>query len=272
TLDRLPDDVVEAVVATGYLRCAADPSRPDFSTIKNADAQYFYPTLNDTLQIVASSTLGLTLQCARCHSHKYDPIPQADYDRLQAIFMPALRPSEWIPLMDRQIAVATESQQQQAAEHNAKLDAEIARITQELTDLRNQHKQRLFAERLATLPEAIRSDVQAAISKPAEERTEVDRHMVEEFGTLLQPEEAPREAGPGNLADLPAPDGPSQSAQTATLRRTSGDVARSDPSRRAGRHQQARGRADRRRQVLGRKVWPVPPAGRSNTRHGSGRA
>ena len=48
TLDRLPDDVVEAVTATGCLRCAPDSSRPDFSTIKNADAQYFYPTINDT--------------------------------------------------------------------------------------------------------------------------------------------------------------------------------------------------------------------------------
>ncbi|MFN0055870.1 MAG: DUF1549 domain-containing protein, partial [Planctomycetales bacterium] len=76
TLDRLPDEVVEAVTATGFLRCAPDASRPDFSTIKHADAQYYYPTLNDTLQIVASTTMGLTLQCARCHSHKYDPIPQ----------------------------------------------------------------------------------------------------------------------------------------------------------------------------------------------------
>ena len=48
TLDRLPDDVVEAVTATGFLRYAPDSSRPDFSTIKNADAQYFYPTINDT--------------------------------------------------------------------------------------------------------------------------------------------------------------------------------------------------------------------------------
>ena len=43
TLDRLPDEVVEAVTATGYLRCAPDSSRPDFSTIKNADAQYSIP-------------------------------------------------------------------------------------------------------------------------------------------------------------------------------------------------------------------------------------
>ena len=97
SLDRLPEQVVDGITATGFLRCAPDSSRPDFSTIKNADAQYFYPTLNDTLQIVASSTLGLTVQCARCHSHKYDPIPQVEYYRLQSIFMSALRPQQWVP-------------------------------------------------------------------------------------------------------------------------------------------------------------------------------
>jgi hypothetical protein len=68
TQERLPETVVEAVTATGYLRCAADASRPDFASIKNADAQYFYPTINDTLQIIASSTMGLTLPQIRPHS------------------------------------------------------------------------------------------------------------------------------------------------------------------------------------------------------------
>ena len=58
---QLSAEIIEAVTATGYLRCAADSSRPDFTTIKNADAQYFYPTLNDTIKIVATSTLGITL-------------------------------------------------------------------------------------------------------------------------------------------------------------------------------------------------------------------
>lgn len=92
TQKELPPDVVDALVATGYLRCASDTSRPDFATIKNAPG-YYYQTLDDTLKIVASSTMGLTLQCARCHSHKYDPIPQTDYYRMQAIFSPAIAPA-----------------------------------------------------------------------------------------------------------------------------------------------------------------------------------
>ena len=89
TQKELPAEVVEALTATGYLRCASDTSRPDFVNIKNAPG-YYYQTLDDTVKIVASSTMGLTVQCAKCHSHKYDPIPQTDYYRMQAVFMSAL--------------------------------------------------------------------------------------------------------------------------------------------------------------------------------------
>jgi hypothetical protein len=190
TQPTLPDDVVEAVTATGYLRCAPDCSRPDFSTIKNADALYFYPTIQDTMQIVASSTMGLTLQCARCHSHKYDPIPQTDYYRLQAVFMTAYRPKQWIPQMDRQIAIATAAEKAAATQHNAALDAEINKLKAAQTELREQFKKRLLDERLATIPEAIRKDVQTALQKPVEQRTEVEKYLADKFKALLQPDDA----------------------------------------------------------------------------------
>ncbi len=188
-LDRLPDGVIEAVTATGYLRCAADSSRPDFSTIKNADAQYYYPTINDTLQIVASSTLGLTLQCARCHNHKFDPIPQVEYYRMQGIFTAALRPKQWIPQMERRVLVASASQKKTADVHNGKLDSEIAKLKQELADLRAQFKQKLFDDRLVGLPESIRADVKQAIVKAAEGRTVVEKYLAEKFQPLLQPDD-----------------------------------------------------------------------------------
>ena len=44
----------------------------------------------ETIKIVSSSLLGMTVGCAQCHDHRYDPIPQADYYRLRAVFEPAL--------------------------------------------------------------------------------------------------------------------------------------------------------------------------------------
>lgn len=188
-LDRLPEEVVEGVTATGYLRCAPDSSRPDFSTIKNADAQYFYPTINDTLQIVASSTMGLTLQCARCHSHKFDPIPQVDYYRMQSIFMSAFRPRQWIPQMERRVLVASAAQKKAADEHNGKLDVEIARLRKTLAELRVRYQQKLVDDRLATVSEPIRADVQQALGKPADQRSPVEKYLAEKFQTLLQPDD-----------------------------------------------------------------------------------
>ncbi len=177
------------MTATGYLRCAPDSSRPDFSTIKNADAQYFYPTINDTLQILASSTMGLTLQCARCHSHKFDPIPQAEYYRMQSILMSALRPKQWIPQMERRILVATASQKKTAAERNGRLDAEIERLKKELADLRSQYKQKLYDDRLATVPDSIRNDVVLALGKSVDQRSDVEKEYAEKYASLLQPDD-----------------------------------------------------------------------------------
>src|SRR5205823_1501352 len=93
---KLPAAVVEALEATGFLRCASDTSRPDFVNIKNAPG-YYFQTLDDTVKIVATATMGLTLHCTKCHGHKFDPIPQRDYYQVQAVFMGAYRPSQWVP-------------------------------------------------------------------------------------------------------------------------------------------------------------------------------
>jgi hypothetical protein len=189
TRKELGPEVVEALVATGYLRCASDTSRPDFVTIKNAPG-YYYQTLDDTVKIVASSTLGLTVQCARCHSHKYDPIPQTDYYRLQAIFMSAYRPAQWVPQVQRRLLEATEAQEKEAREHNAGVDAAVARLRRQAEELRRPFGDRLFAARLAKLPEPIREDVRAALATDPAKRNEVQKYLAGKFQKELRPDPA----------------------------------------------------------------------------------
>ncbi len=50
----------------------------------------------DEIETVSSSVMGLTMKCARCHSHKYDPLPQRDYYRFKAIFKGAYDEHDWI--------------------------------------------------------------------------------------------------------------------------------------------------------------------------------
>jgi hypothetical protein len=67
----------EQVVATGYF-----PISRRFSSV----AEEFHLTLDDTVDNFGKAILGLSVSCARCHDHKFDPIPQADYYALYGIF------------------------------------------------------------------------------------------------------------------------------------------------------------------------------------------
>ena len=89
----------ELLVATGLLRSARD----DTGNVMTDIPSYHYGILFNTLEILGTSVLGLTLQCARCHSHKYDPIPQRDFYRLMALFTPAYNSKNWLRNGDRKL-------------------------------------------------------------------------------------------------------------------------------------------------------------------------
>ena len=188
TQKQLNPDQVEALVATGYLRCASDTSRPDFKQIKNAPG-YYYQTLEDTVKIVASSTLGLTLQCAKCHSHKYDPITQEEYYRVQAIFMSGYRPAQWVPQVERRLFEATAAQEADAKAHNGRIDASVAELTKKAQALKETFAARLLTDRLALLPEPIREDTRKALATEPAKQTEVQKYLNAKFADRLKPAE-----------------------------------------------------------------------------------
>ncbi len=76
-----PDDP-RRVAATGFLAAGPDV-RPDFVNFRKKDR---YDELDDIVSTIGTAMLGLTLGCARCHDHKYDPIPTRDYYQLLAFF------------------------------------------------------------------------------------------------------------------------------------------------------------------------------------------
>ncbi|HEY3840159.1 MAG TPA: PSD1 and planctomycete cytochrome C domain-containing protein [Bryobacteraceae bacterium] len=72
----------ERLVALGFLRMGTWEADANFKTQLRQDV------LNDITTTVGQVFLGFTVGCARCHDHKYDPIPQRDFYRLQAFFAP----------------------------------------------------------------------------------------------------------------------------------------------------------------------------------------
>ena len=83
--DELEPGNTDAQIATTF--CLAGPDMPD----TNAQEERRHFLLNEMASTVGSSLLGLQFGCAQCHDHKYDPISQADFYRLRAIFEPAVQ-------------------------------------------------------------------------------------------------------------------------------------------------------------------------------------
>ena len=82
--DELESDDGRARVATTF--CLSGPDMPDI----NSQEERRQNVLNELTGTVGSVLLGLQIGCAQCHDHKYDPLSQADFYRLRAIFEPAV--------------------------------------------------------------------------------------------------------------------------------------------------------------------------------------
>lgn len=80
--DEIPVRDVNSVTATGFLMLGTWNDEP------NDQQDYKYERLEDLVHTTSSAFLGLTVKCARCHDHKFDPIPQVDYYRIASAFWP----------------------------------------------------------------------------------------------------------------------------------------------------------------------------------------
>jgi hypothetical protein len=85
--DELAPDNPWAWAATGFLGAGAFPTQLTEAEFESAR----YDELDNMVSTIGSAMLGLSVGCARCHDHKYDPIPTADYYRLAAVFTGTIR-------------------------------------------------------------------------------------------------------------------------------------------------------------------------------------
>jgi hypothetical protein len=133
--ERAPEitqEIYDNLVATGFLRMAPDPTWYNLTDFVPDRLE----VIADEIDVLGSSVMGLTLKCARCHSHKFDPIPQRDYYRLLAIFKGAFDEHDWMkpnwlaglshgPRTDRDLPFVTTAERRQWEAHNRKLTKEI---------------------------------------------------------------------------------------------------------------------------------------------------
>jgi hypothetical protein len=150
----LAPDQIDKLTATGFLRMAPDGTgteKMDKDLAKNA-------VVTETVKIVSSSLMGMTVGCAECHDHRFDPILQKDFYRLRAIFEPAMDWKNWREPAKRRISLLT-TEQRELSKHIEKealaVEAEFQKKLEELRDW-------TFEREVEALPADIRETARTA--------------------------------------------------------------------------------------------------------------
>ena len=158
--DEIAPDDPEALVATGYLRLGIyEYNQRDVRT-------QWTGILNDLTDVTADVFLGVGMSCARCHDHKFDPILQVDYYRLQAF----LAPIAWrddLPVVSAE--VLANYRQQLAA-----WEAKTAELRAQIDEIERPYREAAVKAALNKFPDYM----QEVFAKPAHERTPLEQQLV----------------------------------------------------------------------------------------------
>jgi mono/diheme cytochrome c family protein len=171
-LENLTPDEVSKLTATGFLRMAPDGTG---SGDINQDIAR-NTVISETIKIVSTSLLGITVGCAQCHNHRYDPISQEDYYRLRAIFEPALDWKKWIVPQGRQVSLYTDENRAESA----RIEEEAKKIDQQRLKKQEEYIQQTFDKELAKLPEELREPIRKARETPEKEQSEEQKQLLKD--------------------------------------------------------------------------------------------
>jgi hypothetical protein len=125
-----------AQIATTFLRLGTWDDEPADQMVDR------YDQLDDVMGTAATAFLGLTLRCARCHDHKFEPFSQVDYYRMLAVFQPLKRPQDDRTDLDRPVGTEAELAMYHAG--MAKAEAELAQVWERIEGLTRPEIDRLF--------------------------------------------------------------------------------------------------------------------------------
>jgi hypothetical protein len=151
--DEMEPDDPQALVATGLQRLG-----PDEYNAANLE-QRRQEILDDVTEVTGAAFLGLTVGCARCHDHKFDPISQEDYFRLQAHFAP-MRARDDVPAAD---ARERQHYRDRLAAWQAATRGLRGRMDEMLAEVREKGRAQALTK--------FRPEIQQAVHTPAEKRT-----------------------------------------------------------------------------------------------------
>ncbi len=150
----LTPEMRDQLIATGFLRTASDPTYPGYK-----EKPEIFKVMADTTHILSSAFFGVTLQCARCHSHKSEPISQRDYYQIHAVLVASYDPARWLASSERAVPLATEAEQAEVEQHNKQIADRVKQLTDSMQAIRMKIQQKLVAQKLDAAARAVQSPV-----------------------------------------------------------------------------------------------------------------
>lgn len=133
---------IDALTAPGYYRLGLWDDEP-------ADPlQARFDELDDIVATTAQTFLGITMNCARCHDHKIDPVPQRDYYRLLAFFVdiPRMSNDRNVRSANSLVDVSTPEQKLKYEAEFQKRQAEIESLTKKMVAIEDEAIKKMSAE------------------------------------------------------------------------------------------------------------------------------
>jgi hypothetical protein len=153
-----PDDLF----ALGFLARGAAEASPDSQELAI-----------QAVETVSTAFMGLTVGCAKCHDHMYDPISQRDFYAMKALFD---------PLVLRKVALANPAEVFAHGRALNEADRQRAAVEGPLRELDAPYRKKLYEDRVALLP----PDVRAVILKPENRRTAQEQKIADDYFPVLR--------------------------------------------------------------------------------------
>ncbi len=171
TPDRNNPSHAELLAATGLLRMSPDITQTDDSLIDRNQA------VADVLNVVSTTVLGLTVGCAQCHDHRYDPITIEDYYRFRAVFDPAFPIHQWKKPNQRLIDMTDDATRERSAE----IEARAVAVQEDINGRRRAHCQTIQDREIALAPEAVRELLRTAANEKPSAQTEEQKKLLDQY-------------------------------------------------------------------------------------------
>lgn len=161
---------IELLTATGFLRMTADGTGSGDNSPEARNK-----TIADTIQVVGSTLLGSSLNCAQCHDHRYDPISHEDYFAIRAVIEPALDWQQWKTPPERLVSLYTQADK----ELSAQIEKDAQAIATERATKETEYMKEALDKELMKFEEPLRATLRTAYETPADKRTDEQKMLLD---------------------------------------------------------------------------------------------